>query len=179
MFTMISDYDFSSDKTWRKVKVIGRGGSSTVYEAEFPGLNNSLVAAKEIQVDGLMKDQVLAIEAEVDTMKSLHHENIVNYLGTQRQESTFYIFLEYADRGSVRQFYQRHGALSENQTAYCTKQILKGLLYLHDNGIAHRDIKGANVLMTKHGDMKLADFGASKRTDSTSIVSGLKGMCVV
>lgn len=159
---------------WRKIKVIGRGGSSTVYEAEIPN-DGIVVAAKEIQVDGLMKDQVLAIEAEVETMKSLQHENIVNYLGTQRQESTFYIFLEYADRGSLRQFYQHHGALSEAQTAYCTKQILQGLVYLHGNGIAHRDIKGANVLLTKEGIMKLADFGASKRTDSASIVSGLKG----
>jgi serine/threonine protein kinase len=133
------------------------------------------LAAKEIQIDGLTKEQLLAIESEVETMKTLRHENIVNYFGTQRLQNHFYIFLELADRGSLRHFYQHHGRLNEQQTSYCTKQILHGLHYLHSNGIAHRDIKGANVLLTKNGEMKLADFGASKRLDTASIVSGLKG----
>mmetsp|Transcript_5045 Transcript_5045/g.7708 ORF Transcript_5045/g.7708 Transcript_5045/m.7708 type:complete len:769 (-) Transcript_5045:242-2548(-) len=166
--------DFSSPDGWRKVKVIGRGGSSTVYEVDIVG-TDLVVAAKEIHIDGLTKDQVLAIEAEIDTMKSLQHQNIVNYLGTQRQENYFYIFLEYADMGSLRQLYQNRGALSEHQAALCTWHILNGLSYLHSNGIAHRDIKGANVLLTHKGEPKLADFGASKRFDTASIVSGLKG----
>mmetsp|Transcript_8506 Transcript_8506/g.12696 ORF Transcript_8506/g.12696 Transcript_8506/m.12696 type:complete len:852 (-) Transcript_8506:111-2666(-) len=166
--------DFSSPDKWRKVKVIGRGGSSTVYEVEIIG-TDLVVAAKEIQIDGLTKDQVLAIEAEIETMKTLQHQNIVNYLGTQRQENYFYIFLEYADKGSLRQFYQNRSALSEDQAALCTFHILSGLSYLHSNGIAHRDIKGANVLLTQKGEPKLADFGASKRYDTASIVSGLKG----
>jgi serine/threonine protein kinase len=65
--------------------------------------------------------------------------------------------------------------LNESQVRLCTKDMLLGLSYLHSNGIAHRDIKGANVLLTAQGEMKLADFGASKRLDTASIVSGLKG----
>ena len=159
---------------WEKVKVIGKGGSSTVYKCLIKS-SGMFMAVKEIQTDGLSKDQVLAIGGEVETMKNLSHKNIVQYIGTQQNMNNFYIFLEYADRGSLRQYYQKRGALKERQTAYCTRQILEGLRYLHANGIAHRDIKGANVLLTKKGIMKLADFGASKRFDMVSIVSGLKG----
>jgi serine/threonine protein kinase len=171
---MTSKYDFSANGFWKKGKMIGTGGSSTVFEATIQH-NGEIIAAKEIQIDGLSKDQVLAIEAEVNTIKSLEHKHIVNYLGTQLRENNFYIFLEYADRGCLRQYYRKHGKLSEPQVACCTKQLLLGLLYLHGNDIAHRDIKGANVLLTKKGEMKLADFGASKRYDTASIVSGLKG----
>jgi serine/threonine protein kinase len=166
--------EITSNTQWKKIKIIGRGGSSIVYEIVL--LESGIpLAAKEIHIDGFTKEQLLGIESEVETMKSLRHENIVNYFGTQRLQNHFYIFLEFADRGSLRHFYQHHGRLNEQQTSYCTKQILKGLHYLHSNGIAHRDIKGANVLLTKSGEMKLADFGASKRLDTMSIVSGLKG----
>lgn len=163
-----------SCQPWEKIKIIGRGGSSTVYLGRLIN-SDEHVAVKEIQVDGLTKEQVLAIGAEVDTMKILRHQNIIKYIGTEQVASNFYIFMEYADGGSLRQLYQRHGALTESQASFGTWCILHGLRYLHSNGIAHRDIKGANVLLTKSGDMKLADFGASKRFETESIVSGLKG----
>lgn len=164
----------SSSQPWEKIKIIGRGGSSTVYLGRLLN-SDEHVAVKEIQVDGLTKEQVLAIGAEVDTMKILRHQNIIKYIGTEQVASNFYIFMEYADGGSLRQLYQRHGALTEAQASFGTWCVLHGLRYLHSNGIAHRDIKGANVLLTKSGDMKLADFGASKRFETESIVSGLKG----
>jgi serine/threonine protein kinase len=167
--------DFDPLEEWEKIKIVGRGGSSVVYQAKIKR-TGEYIAAKEIPIDGLTKDQVLAIEGEVETMKNLNHSSIVNYLGTRRYSNHFYIFMEYADMGSLRQFYQKHGALSECHAAYCVKQILLGLNYLHSNGIAHRDVKGANVLMTRKGEMKLADFGASKRFDSASLISGLKGV---
>lgn len=55
------------------------------------------------------------------------------------------------------------GALNEILTRKYTKQILEGVAYLHENRIVHRDIKGANILRDSHGNVKLADFGASKR----------------
>jgi mitogen-activated protein kinase kinase kinase len=120
-------------------------------------------------------DQILNIKAEIDTMKNLSHPNIVSYLGTQQSSNKIFIFLEFAHRGSLRQFYQRHGPLSEIQIAECTKQIMNGLMYLHSNEIAHRDIKCANCLIAENNFIKLADFGASKKLGSESILSGLKG----
>jgi serine/threonine protein kinase len=171
-------YNFLSSDQWKKHTVIGRGGSSTVYKVEMKD-SGDILAMKEVQIDGLTKDQILAIEAEIETMRSLSNPNIVNYLGTFRHQTNFFMFLEYANGGSIRQFYQKHGRLQESQVRLCTKDMLLGLSYLHSNGIAHRDIKGANVLLTATGEMKLADFGASKRLDTASIVSGLKGLLLI
>lgn len=55
---------------------------------------------------------------------------------------------------------ERFGRLDESVIRVYTRQLLLGLEYLHGNGIAHRDIKGANVLVANDGTIKLADFGA-------------------
>jgi serine/threonine protein kinase len=157
---------------WDKIKVVGKGGSSTVFKARLRS-TGQIVAVKQIETDSL--SQVSGIQAEIDTIKVLNHPNVVTYLGTQRFSNKICIFLEYAGRGSLRQFYQKKGRLQESQVAYCTKQILLGLQYLHSNGIAHRDIKCANCLLAQGNTIKLADFGASKKFDSISVVSGLKG----
>lgn len=161
---------------WKALTIIGRGGSSVVYKAQLlPNETNQLVAIKQIDIEGLNKDQIKALEAEVETMKGLQHKNVIAFLGSTKNSNKINLLLEYADRGSLRQFYQKYGALKEPQVANCINQILSGLQYLHSNGIAHRDVKCANCLLTKDGTVKLADFGASKRFESDSVISGLKG----
>ena len=69
----------------------------------------------------------------------------------------------YSSQGSIYQHLRDTGALNEILTRKYTRQILEGIAYLHDNRIVHRDIKGANILRDSAGNVKLADFGASKR----------------
>lgn len=164
----------SFNSEWENIAVVGRGGSSTVYKAVLRP-SGKFVAVKQIDIDGLSRDQIGGIKGEIETMKDLSHPNILCYLGTQQSPNRVFIFLEYADRGSLRQFYQSSGPLTEPQISFCLQGIVAGLNYLHDNGIAHRDIKCANCLLCSDGVVKLADFGASKRFEMDSIVSGLKG----
>ena len=160
--------------SWEIIKLVGTGGSSSVFKARFRD-SGQLVAVKQIDTNGLSKEQIAAIQVEIETIRDLNHPNIINYIGTQQNLNKINIFLEYADRGSLRQFYRQKGPLKEYQVINITRQILHGLEYLHKRGIAHRDIKCANCLVTQKGVIKLADFGASKRFESESLVSGLKG----
>ena len=75
--------------------------------------------------------------------------------------------VQYILQGSVYQHLRDTGAYNECLTRKYTKQILEGIIYLHNNRIVHRDVKGANILRDSHGNIKLADFGASRRLQVT------------
>jgi serine/threonine protein kinase len=79
----------------------------------------------------------------------------------------------YCENGSLHSICKNFGKFPENLVALYMSQVLHGLLYLHEQGVIHRDIKGANILTTKEGLVKLADFGvATKQSglDQSSVV---------
>ena len=159
---------------WESAGVIGRGGSSTVFRARLLS-TGKFIAVKQMETDGMSKEQIAGITGEIETMRMLSHPNIIQYLGMQQKPHKMYILMEYADCGSLRVLYQKIGRLSEAQISHCLKQIIAGLAYLHSQGIAHRDVKCANALLCADSSVKLADFGASKKFENESLVSGLKG----
>ena len=74
----------------------------------------------------------------------------------------------YCENGSLHSICKNFGKFPENLVGIYLTQVLHGLLYLHDQGVIHRDIKGANILTTKDGLVKLADFGVATRTTGLS-----------
>jgi mitogen-activated protein kinase kinase kinase len=105
---------------------------------------------------------VNAMEMEVDMLRSLDHPNIVKYLGTDRAEK-LRIILEYVPGGSIALILSTFGPMAESIIRFFSHQALLGLRYLHEKGIIHGDIKGANLLLSDTGMVKLADFGSSIR----------------
>lgn len=168
--------------SWTKGELIGIGAFGRVFSA----LNNvtgELVAVKQVSfakdeaLQGRVAEHIKALEAEVEVLKTLKHENIVRYLGTEITEDSLHIFLEYVPGGSIASLLAKFGAFPEPVIRVYTAQLLRGLEYLHQKGIMHRDIKGANILIDKAGTVKLADFGASKKIEDLATVgSGSKSI---
>lgn len=110
-------------------------------------------------------------------MKRLSHTNIVKYIGNPyadviSTDQHLNIVLEFIESGSLAAIIKKFDPFPEHLVAHFTKQVLDGLCYLHSQGVVHRDIKGANLLTTKEGIVKLADFGvAMKLTESTKSMS--------
>jgi serine/threonine protein kinase len=105
---------------------------------------------------------------EIDLLKNLDHPNIVKYHGFVKSAETLNIILEYCENGSLHSISKNFGRFPENLVGLYMSQVLHGLLYLHEQGVIHRDIKGANILTTKEGLVKLADFGVASRTTGLS-----------
>ncbi|KAG5232480.1 mitogen-activated protein kinase kinase kinase [Salix suchowensis] len=166
---------------YRKGELIGCGAFGHVYM----GMNldsGELLAIKQVLIaaNGATRERAQAhireLEEEVKLLQNLSHPNIVRYLGTVREEETLNILLEFVPGGSISSLLGKFGSFPEQVIRAYTKQLLLGLEYLHNNGIMHRDIKGANILVDNKGCIKLADFGASKQVVELATVSGAKSM---
>ncbi|KAJ8613494.1 hypothetical protein CTAYLR_002166 [Chrysophaeum taylorii] len=159
---------------WQRGQMIGMGAFGRVYMA----LNldtGELMAMKELDSAAVSSRARCALENEVALMQDLEHPNIVRYVGVESSSDALGVFLEYVPGGSLRSLLDRFGKLEEAVVRLYSRQILLGLEYLHGQGIAHRDIKAANVLVSNDGSVKLADFGASKRIATESMQSLTKG----
>ena len=102
----------------------------------------------------------LPTQAAVATLRTLDHPNIVKYLGTDRGNH-FTILLEYFPGGSIASLLNLFGPMEEVVLRIYLWQVLNGLKYLHQLDIIHGDIKGANILVSNRGVVKLTDFGSS------------------
>ncbi|XP_078439481.1 mitogen-activated protein kinase kinase kinase NPK1-like [Wolffia australiana] len=173
--------DDNSPIRWRKGELIGCGAFGHVYM----GMNldsGELLAVKQVFIGTSnaskqkAQDNIRELEEEVKLLRKLTHPNIVRYLGTAREEDTLNILLEFVPGGSISSLLGKFGSFPEAVIRMYTKQLLQGLEYLHQNGIIHRDIKGANILVDNKGCIKLVDFGASKQVAKLATLNAAKSM---
>lgn len=103
------------------------------------------------------------LQQEIELTKTLKHPNIVDLLGSMEDRNCIYLILEYVDGGSLATLMREFGPFPPDLAAVHVSQVLQGLVYLHSQGVIHRDIKAANLLITHEGVVKLADFGVSAK----------------
>lgn len=171
-----SEDDNLTGLSWMKGALIGAGSFGSVYLA-LNGLTGELMAVKQVEMpsagkeDARKKSMVEALQREIELLKDMQHPNIVQYLGSSNEDDSLNIFLEYVPGGSVAALLNNYGPLKEPLIRNFVRQILTGLAYLHNKGIIHRDIKGANVLVDNKGGIKISDFGISKKVEAGLLTS--------
>ncbi|CAN6968447.1 unnamed protein product [Brassica oleracea var. botrytis] len=161
----------SPDNKYMLGDEIGKGAYARVYK----GLdlkNGDFVAIKQVSLENVVQDDDLnTIMQEIDLLKNLNHKNIVKYLGSWKTKTHLHIILEYVENGSLANNVKpnKFGPFPESLVAVYIAQVLEGLVYLHEQGVIHRDIKGANILTTKEacGLVKLADFGVATKLNES------------
>lgn len=153
-------------------QVIGKGSYGIVYKA-VNRKTEQVVAIKEVTYDD--DEELTDIMSEIDLLKNLNHINIVKYHGFIKKSHNLYIILEYCSRGSLKNAISRGRGIPEKKAKVFIKQTLNGLHYLHEQGVIHRDIKAANLLLDSNNVVKLADFGVSTKVNTMRMAMTLAG----
>lgn len=134
-------------------------------------LTRRLIAIKAINME-FMKDESSKkkMSNEISILKMLRHPNVVKLLETFDTDKHHLIVMELCPGGDLLNYVRKRRKLNEKYAKFVFKQIMEGLAYLHDNGVVHRDIKLDNILLDGHGNIKIADFGVSRKVIDNEIL---------
>jgi serine/threonine-protein kinase len=148
-------------QTLGKYKIIaplGSGGFGTVYLAADTWIDKK-VAIKVPHRQGLDFGELLR---EPRLLASVSHPNIVSITTAEKQDSVFFIVMEYVQGETLENIIALEGPLELNRALDFTCQICNAVDHAHRQGVIHRDLRPANVLVTDNDMLKVADFGTSR-----------------
>lgn len=147
---------------YQMVRCISRGGMGVVYEAQKIG-SGERVALKMLRHRFIYDDQMQSrFDQEAQLLEGLLHPNIVAFHDHFLAYRTRFLVLELCDGADLYRLLRIRGPMDESTVRAILGQIAQGLLYAHNSGVIHRDLKPGNVLVDRCGTVKLTDFGLSK-----------------
>jgi serine/threonine protein kinase len=158
---------------YRVLSLLGRGGMGDVFLAQDSNLG--VVVALKLSKAGGARLQRAQREGQV--LARLDHPHLVRVLSAGEAEGGFYLAMEYVEGHDLEARVAQEGPLSVPLAARFTRQVALGLHAAHEQGILHRDVKPANVLVDRAGRARLADFGLAtldggERLTRTGVVLG-------
>lgn len=158
------------------LELIGSGGMAYVYKARDRKLSR-LVAIKILKEE-FCKDKsfVAKFRMEAQAAAGLSHNNVVGVYDVGEENNTHYIVMELIDGITLKEYITRKRKLGTKESIGIAIQVAQGLEAAHKRHIVHRDIKPQNIIISKDGRIKVADFGIARAiTDETTNLYGAAG----
>ncbi len=150
---------------------IGRGGMGAVYHALSP--DGATVAVKTVLwpdvVDPRARwEAIERFQREARAARSLSHPNICHILDFGADQDSLYIIMEFLDGQTVAQLIDLAGKIEPHRAVQIVREVADALAHAHDKGIVHRDVKPANIIVLRTGQVKLTDFGVASVLHETA-----------
>ncbi len=148
------------------VDCLGRGSHGIVFKARHSLMPNRFVALKTIDGRSLHKNSETQarFRREIEIVTRLDHPNVVRALDVLATRNNTYLVLEYVEGRDLGSLVKERGPLPIKEACGYALQAARGLAYAHRCGIIHRDMKPANLLLTKDNVVKLSDLGLARFT---------------
>jgi serine/threonine protein kinase len=143
---------------YRIVDSIGQGGMGQVFRAEH-SLMGRTVAVKVLPKNKSTPDAIACFTREIRAQAALDHENLVRALDAGHDGNVYFLVCEYVPGADLRRYVRDRGPLGMAEAATIISQAAQGLQHAHQNGLIHRDVKPANLLVTPEGLTKVSDLG--------------------
>ncbi|KAG9531235.1 Pkinase-domain-containing protein, partial [Aureobasidium melanogenum] len=141
--------------------VVGSGTYGKVYKAVHVYTGDK-VALKKIRMEGERDGFPVTAIREIKLLQSLNHTNVVKLQEVMVERNDCFMIFEYLSHDLTGLLNHPSFVLTEGHKKDLAKQLFEGLDYLHKRGVLHRDIKAANILVSRNGELKLADFGLAR-----------------
>jgi serine/threonine-protein kinase len=149
--------------SYRVLEELGSGSLSTVYRAVQEPVGR-VVAIKALKSTIAPTSPFAAqLEREARILAQLQHENVIALFDFVKTPQQMYLVLEHVDGFSLASILGRRARFSAEFAAAMGLAMAHGLAHAHARGVVHRDVKPGNVLVSKHGEVKLVDFGIAQR----------------
>ena len=152
-----------------------------VYKAKDHKLNR-FVAVKVLKPE-FREDTtfIRKFRSEAQAAAGLTHLNIVNVFDVGDDEGVYYIVMELIEGITLKQYLQRKGHLSWQETIFFAEQVARALIHAHSRGIIHQDVKPQNVIILRDGTAKLTDFGIASfaAAQETRVVQEPSARCTI
>ncbi len=149
---------------------LGVGGMAEVFKA-YDSLLQRPVTVKVLRSEFSADEEFVArFHREGQAVASLSHPNIVNVYDVGREGDVHYLVMEYVDGEDLKTVIKREGTLAPHRVVAVARQVCDALEHAHYHRIIHRDVKPHNILITRDGQAKLADFGIARECNAATLV---------
>lgn len=157
------------------LELIGSGGMADVYKAKCHKLNR-YVAIKVLKSEFSSDSSFVSkFKAEAQAAAGLMHPNIVNVYDVGEERRMYYFVMELVEGITLKHYIEKKIRLTAKEAVSIAIQVSMGIEAAHNNGIIHRDIKPQNIIISKEGKVKVADFGIAKAATSNTVTSHAMG----
>ena len=154
---------------YRLEERVGHGGMAEVYRATDLLLERA-VAVKILHPQFASDEEfVQRFRREAQAAASLSHPNVVNIFDVGEDAGTYYIVMEYVRGRTLRALLQERGPLPVHEALDVAAQVAGALAAAHSQGLVHRDVKPANILISTSGQVKVTDFGIARAASESSL----------